>query len=117
MRRRNRRGSALVLVLVMTLSMAGLAISAVLLTSSAAFVQRFYDKEKDFRFLARAGIALTKAQVQRDTTLTIPYDSAYRAFTAATVSDAGGTAIPSMKYNAYAAFTGDTAGTDRKSVV
>jgi hypothetical protein len=107
----NRRGSALVLVLVMTLSMAGLAISAVLLTSSAAFVQRFYDKEKDFRFLARAGIALTKAQVQRDTTLSIPFDTAYRAFTAATVADAGGTAIPLMKYNAYAAFTGDTAGT------
>ncbi len=106
-----RRGSALVLVLVMTLSMAGLAISAVLLTSSAAFVQRFYDKEKDFRFMARAAIALAKATVQRDTTLSIPSDSAYRAATAATLSDAGGTAIGLMKYNSYAAFTGDTAGT------
>lgn len=106
-----RRGSALVLVLVMTLSMAGLAISAVLLTSSAAFVQRFYDKEKDFRFMARAAIALAKASVQRDTTLSIPSDSAYRAATAATLSDAGGTAIGLMKYNSYAAFTGDTAGT------
>jgi|GEM_PF-843062 len=114
MRRRGRgarRGSALVLVLVMTLSMAGLAISAVLLTSSAAFVQRFYDKEKDFRFMARAAIALAKATVQRDTTLSIPSDSAYRAATAATLSDAGGTAIGQMKYNSYAAFTGDTAGT------
>ena len=108
---RNRRGSALVLVLVMTLSMAGLAISAVLLTSSAAFVQRFYDKEKDFRLLARSGVALAKAQLQRDTTLSIPYDTAYRVATAATGADAGGTAIPLMKYNSYAAFTGDTAGT------
>ncbi len=110
-RRAHRRGSALVLVLVMTLSMAGLAISAVLLTSSAAFVQRFYDKEKDFRFLARAGLALAKAQVQRDTSLSIPFDTAYRAATAATIADAGGTAIGLMKYNSYAAFTGDTAGT------
>ncbi len=106
-----RRGSALVLVLVMTLSLAGLAVSAVLLTSSSALVQRFYDKDKDFRFAALAGIGLVKASVQRDTTVSIPSDSAYRALTAATITDATGATNTTVKVNGYATFTGDTAGT------
>lgn len=108
---RRRRGSALVLVLVMTLSLAGLAISAVLLTSSSALVQRYYDKERDFRFAARAAVGLVRSRVQRDTTVTIPGDSAYRALTASTITDATGGTNTSIKVNAYAAYTGDTAGT------
>jgi hypothetical protein len=108
---RRRRGSALVLVLVMTLSMAGLAVSAVLLTSTTSLVQRFYDKDRDFRLVARTGVALTKATVQRDTSLTIPFDTAYRAFTGQTLSDASGTTLSSVRFNSYATYTGDTSGT------
>lgn len=109
---RERRGSALVLVLVMTLSLAGLAVSAVLLTSSSALVQRYYDKEKDYRFAAVAAVGIVKATVQRDTTITIPpHDSAYRALTASALTDASGSTIATIKVNAYAAYTGDTAGT------
>ena len=110
-RGQRRKGSALVLVLVMTLSLAGLAISAVLLTSSSALVQRFYDKDKDFRLTAQAAIALLKATVQRDTTITVPSDTAYRALTAATITDATGATNTTIKVNGYAAYTGDTAGT------
>ena len=109
--RRGRRGSALILVLVMTLSLAGLAVSAVLLTSSASLVQRYYDKAKDFRLHAMSAIALAKSTVQRDTAVTIPGDTAYRALTAATVTDAAGNTNTTIKVNAYAAYTGDTAGT------
>ncbi len=108
---RGRRGSALVLVLVMTLSLAGLAISAVLLTSSSALVQRFYDKDKDFRFLGLAAIELVKATVQRDTTIAVPFDTAYRALTGATITDATGATNATIKVHGYAAYTGDTAGT------
>src|SRR5262245_32798878 len=108
---RRRTGSALVLVLVMTLSMAGLAISAVLLSSSASLVQRYYDKDRDYRLLARAAIGRVKSTVQRDTTLTIPYDSAYRALTASTTTDASGNTLSTIKVNGYATFTGDTGGT------
>jgi hypothetical protein len=113
-RRRNRgtrEGSALVLVLVMTLSMAGLAISAVLLTSSSSLVQRFYDKDKDFRLYARAALSLVKAQAQRDTTFTFITDTAYQALTASTIADAAGTSSAPIRVNAWAAYTGDTAGT------
>ncbi|MBM4193051.1 MAG: hypothetical protein FJ202_01555, partial [Gemmatimonadetes bacterium] len=109
---RRRRGSALVLVLIMTLSMAGLAISAVLLTSNTSLTQRYYDKDKDFRYYARAAVALVKATVQRDTTLTIPSDTAYRALTAYSISDASGTASATIRVNGYATYTGDTAGTN-----
>ncbi|HVZ47682.1 MAG TPA: hypothetical protein VG916_02785, partial [Gemmatimonadaceae bacterium] len=108
---RARRGSALILVLVMTLSLAGLAISAVLLTSSSMLVQRYYDKDKDFRFFAMAGAALVKSTVQRDTTLTIPTGTPYQALTAATIADASGGTNAAVKVNAYVAYTGDTAGT------
>ena len=107
----DRRGSALILVLVMTLSLAGLAVSAVLLTSSSSLVQRYYDKDKDFRFLAQAALATVKATVQRDTTISVPGDTAYRVFTASSINDASGTAIPNIRVNGYAAYTGDTAGT------
>lgn len=111
---RGRRGSALVLVLVMTLSMAGLAVSAVLLSSSAAFIQRYYDKDKDFRFAARAMIALVKSRMQRDTLVapdSIPRDSAYKAFTAYTIPDASGGTSSTIRANGYATYTGDSAGT------
>jgi hypothetical protein len=95
----------------MTLSMAGLAISAVLLTSSSSLVQRYYDKDKDFRLYARAAISLVKAQAQRDTTFTFITDSAYQALTASTIADASGTSSAPIKVNAWAGYTGDTAGT------
>jgi hypothetical protein len=42
-----RKGSALILVLIMTLSLAGLAISAIYLSSSAGLLSRYYDRERN----------------------------------------------------------------------
>ena len=108
---RGRRGSALILVLVMTLSLAGLAVSAVLLTSSSSLVQRYYDKAKDYRLYALAAIGRAKSSVQRDTTVSIPGDTAYTALSAATIADASGNTNATIKVNAYAGYTGDTGGT------
>ena len=55
-----------------------------------------------------------KSRAQRDTLLapdSIPKDSAYRALTASTITDASGTTNTAIKVNAYATYTGDTAGT------
>jgi hypothetical protein len=110
-RRALRRGSALVLVLVMTLSMAGLALSAVLLTSSTSLMQRYFDKEKDFRFYALASAERARSKVQRDTTISVPSDSAYKVDSAATITDATGSTNSTIKVNSYVSFTGDTGGT------
>src|ERR1700694_3798040 len=108
--RRARRGSALILVLIMTMSLAGLAISAIYLTSSSGLLTRYYDKERDYRFAAEAALALGKSRVLRDSALALPEDSAKKIITAGTLVDAGGTNIPRIKVNLYGAYPGDTIG-------
>ncbi len=109
-RRGNRRGSALVLVLIMTLSLAGLAISAIYLSSSAGLLTRFYDRERDYRYAAEAALALGKSQVNKNASLGLPEDTAKMILSGASLTDAGGTAIPRIKVNLYGAYTGDTVG-------
>jgi hypothetical protein len=105
-----RRGSALVLVLIMTLSLAGLAISAIYLSSSAGLLTRYYDKERDYRYVAEAALAYGKSRITNDTLLVLPSDSAMVLMSGGSVTDASGTVIPTVKVNLYAAFTGDTTG-------
>ncbi|HVT38604.1 MAG TPA: pilus assembly PilX N-terminal domain-containing protein, partial [Gemmatimonadaceae bacterium] len=109
-RRRARRGSALILVLIMTMSLAGLAISAIYLTSTSGLLTRYYDKERDYRFAAEAALALGKSRVLRDSALGLPQDSAKQITMGGTLIDAGGVSIPKIKFNLYGGFTGDTIG-------
>jgi len=109
-RQRARRGSALILVLIMTLSLAGLAMSAIYLSSSAGLLARYYDKERDYRFAAEAALSLGKSRVNRDTLLALPEDTAKVLITAGSITDAAGTAVPRIKVNLYGAYTGDTVG-------
>lgn len=110
LRRGNRRGSALVLVLIMTLSLAGLAISAIYLSSSAGLLTRYYDRERDYRYAAEAALALGKSQVNTNASLGLPEDSAKQILNAATLTDAYGANISTIKVNLYGAYTGDTVG-------
>jgi hypothetical protein len=105
-----RRGSALILVLIMTLSLAGLAMSAIYLSSSANILTRYYDKERNYRYGAEMGVALGKSRVNRDTLLGLPDDTALKILTGASLTDAAGVTIPNVKVNLYGAFTGDTSG-------
>ncbi len=109
-RPRARRGSAMILVLIMTLSLAGLAISAIYLSSSANLLTRYYDKERNYRYGAEMAVALGKSRVNRDTLLAIPDDTAMQLMTAGTLTDAAGTTITNVRANMYVAFTGDTSG-------
>jgi hypothetical protein len=106
-----RRGSALILVLIMTLSLAGLAMSAIYLSSSAGLLSRYYDRERNYRYAAEAAIALGKSRLQvGDTTLKLPDDSAKVLLTAASLTDANGITIPRVLVNLYGGYTGDTVG-------
>jgi hypothetical protein len=107
---RQRIGSALILVLIMTLSLAGLAISAIYLSSSAGLLTRFYDRERDYRYAAEAALALGKSRITNDTLLVIPSDTPVALLSNASLTDASGNTIPRIKVNLYAAFTGDTTG-------
>jgi hypothetical protein len=108
---RIRRGSALILVLIMTLSLAGLAMSAIYLSSSAGLLSRYYDRERNFRYAAEAAIALGKSRLQSgDTSLHLPDDTAKTLLSAASLTDASGAVIPNVLVNLYGGYTGDTVG-------
>ncbi|MFI5367353.1 MAG: hypothetical protein ACHQ4J_17215, partial [Candidatus Binatia bacterium] len=108
---RVRRGSALILVLIMTLSLAGLAMSAIFLSSSAGLLSRYYDRESSYRYAAEAAIGLGKSRIQRgDTTLKLLDTGAKALLTAASLKDASNTTIPRILVNLYGAGTGDTVG-------
>jgi len=100
----------MILVLVMTLSLAGLAISAIYLMSSANLLTSYYDKERNFRYGAEAALALAKSRATHDTTLLIPEDTALKFATASSLKDAAGNTISGVTYNTYMSFTGDTSG-------
>jgi hypothetical protein len=106
----DRRGSALVLVLIMTLSLAGLAISAIYLSSSAGLLTRYYDKERDYRYAAEAALALGKSQVNKNASLGLPDTSAKQILNGAVLTDAYGANISTIRVNLYGAYTGDTVG-------
>jgi hypothetical protein len=108
---RVRRGSALILVLIMTLSLAGLAMSAIFLSSSAGLLARYYDRESSYRYAAEAAIGLGKSRVQRgDTTLKLLDTGAKALLSAASLKDANNATIPRILVNLYGANTGDTVG-------
>lgn len=64
-RPRVRRGSALILVLLMTLAIAGLSIAAIFLSSSASLLSASYDRERKFRLAALAAIEMARDSIQR----------------------------------------------------
>lgn len=108
---RGRKGSALILVLIMTLSLAGLAISAIYLSSSAGLLSRYYDRERNYRYAAEAAIALGKSRLQMgDTTLHLPDTGAVTLLSGASLKDASNNTIPIVQVNLYGGFTGDTIG-------
>lgn len=107
---RARRGSALILVLMMTLAIAGLSIAAIFMSSSAGLLSAFYDRERTYRLAAEAGLEMARSRLNRDSTLAIPDTGVRQLIAGTTISDANGTLIPSVRVNVYAAGTGDTTG-------
>ncbi len=107
---RARKGSALILVLLMTLAVAALAIAAIFMTSSAGLLSRFYDKERLYRLGAEAALERTRSRLLTDLALAIPDTGMLQVLSGWTPSTAGGTPVSGVAVNVYAAATGDTSG-------
>jgi hypothetical protein len=108
---RLRRGSALILVLIMTLSLAALASSAIYMASSSGMLSRYHDKERDLTLALETALELGKSRLQRDTTLVL-YDTGYKQLLSSQkVYAATGAEVTGLTVNLYAGYTGDTAGT------
>jgi hypothetical protein len=109
---RPRRGSALIVVLMLTLGFAALAMSAIYLTSSGGILTRMYERERDYRYAAEAALQQAKSRLNRDTTFrsAIPESGYVQLDTGRTLTDAQGSAVPRVQVNTYVGFTGDTVG-------
>jgi hypothetical protein len=105
-----RRGSALFLVLVLTMALGGLATSAVYLASNNTIITKLYDRERDFRYGAEWALARGKARLTKDTTLILP-DSLYLTLLSnSTVTMANGQAVPRVRVDLYAGLSGAVNG-------
>lgn len=108
---RLRRGSALILVLIMTLSLAALASSAIYMTGNSGMLSRYHDKERDLTFALESALELGTSRLRRDTSLAL-YDTGFRQLlTNQAVYTSSGAPIVGVMVNLYAAYTGDTSGT------
>jgi len=105
-----RRGTALILVLLMTVTLAAIAMSAILLTGSGGMIGRYYDRERDFRYAAEASLQMGKARLLRDTTIHLPDTGFVTLVSGGTITGADGLAIPNVKVNLYAGYTNITTG-------
>ena len=107
---RSRRGSALILVLMMTLAVAGLSIAAIFMSSSAGLLSAFYDREREYRLAADAGLEIVRSRLRRDTALFVPDTGMRVMLSGYQVRDAQDVVLPRVRVNVYAATTGDTTG-------
>jgi len=107
---RARRGSTLLVVLILSVAIAALALSAIYLRSFGSLVARGFERERDFRYAAEAALALGKSRVNRDTLLAIPSSGYGELFADSTLTDAGGVAIARARVTLDYAYTGDTSG-------
>lgn len=107
---RARRGSALILVLLMTLAIAGLSIAAIFMSSSANLLSAFYDKEREFRLAAESALELVRSRLERDPAFAIPDTGMRQVLAGAQIADAAGTPLTRARVNVYAATTGDSGG-------
>lgn len=107
---RSRRGSALILVLLMTLAIAGLSIAAIFMSSSANLLSAFYDREREHRLAAESALEMVRSRLEKDPAFAIPDTGMRQVLAGLQVLDATGAVIPRVRVNLYAAATGDTTG-------
>jgi type II secretory pathway pseudopilin PulG len=107
----NERGMALVAVLLVTLAIATLAVTAVMLSTNSTLVMKYRQRETLLQNVADAGIEEARSAVNADRSKTLMPDTGYRAYeTNAVVYDANGTPIPNVKRTTYIGPTGITSG-------
>jgi hypothetical protein len=107
---RGRRGAALLLALFLTVCLGAIAVSAIALTSSATLVTKFYDRERDFRYAAEAGLALGRSRIAKDTSVHLPDSGYVKLLDSVTVTDARNVLLPRTRVTVYAGRSGNVTG-------
>ena len=108
-RARERRGSALFLVLMMIGALGALALSAIVLTGNATLVGKSYDKEADLRYAAEAGLAIGKARLNYDPA-SLPDTGFVKILSNYAIRTADGKLMPGVGVTVYLGPSGSTSG-------
>ena len=105
----DRRGSALILTLVLTLSLASLATSAIYIGGNEQVLATTYDKERDMRYAAEAMLQMGKSTLNDD-----PYAAPDSGYTTVknnvTILGADGNPIPGITASMYLGPTSSNTG-------
>jgi hypothetical protein len=104
-----RRGMALLTVIIMTLGMAALAASAVYLAGNAGLLATSADREREFKYGAEAAMAMGKSRLNTDP-LVLPDTGYVTLMSNQQVMGADGQYLPGVTVNLYTGPTGSTSG-------
>jgi hypothetical protein len=104
-----RRGFALLTVIIMTLGMAALAASAVYLAGNAGLLTTSTDREREFKYGAEAAMAMGKSRLNVDP-LALPDTGYVTLMSNQQVMGADGQYLPGVNVNLYVGPTGSTSG-------
>jgi len=94
-----------VLVLLFTVALAALALSAIWMTSNTTMVGRSLDREQDLRYAAEAALQMGRSRLNNDPTA-LPPDGYSALYTNADIPGADGGAVPNVHANVWIGPTG-----------
>ncbi|HEV7389449.1 MAG TPA: hypothetical protein VGN73_12635 [Gemmatimonadaceae bacterium] len=106
---RDRRGFALLTIIILTLGMAALAASAVYLSGNAGLISTSQDREREFKYGAEAALAIGKSRLNTDP-LVLPDTSYVTILAGQPVLGADGAPLPGVTVNLYTGPSGSTSG-------
>jgi len=107
----SRRGAALVLALLLTFAVAGMALGAVLLSSGAQLTTRFSARETAMQAAANGGLELVRDSLNRGTFDTLLPMSGYTVLESnVPIVDAYGATLPGVYRSTYVGRTGGRTG-------
>lgn len=109
-KQRERKGSALILTLILTLGLASLATSAIYVGGNSSVLADTFSRERDLRYAAEAMLAMGKSRLNFDP-YAIPDTGAYRTVVQdAPVTGADGSAVPNVTASMYVGRTSSRTG-------
>ena len=106
---RQRRGSALFLVLIMIGALGALAVSAIILTGNATLVGQSYEKEAALRYAAETGLAIGKARLNYDPAA-LPDTGYVKLLNSQTIQTADAQQVDGVAVTVYLGPSGSTTG-------
>lgn len=105
----NRTGSALLLALILTISIAGLATSAIYLSGNSSILATSFEQERDLKYAAEAALAIGKSRLNSDP-MALPLDGYATILEGETIIGADGKPVDGISVNLHIGPTSSSTG-------